>query len=53
MAGREVLIHREGSRVIIEPVEPEWSADVLAMIETPCYFADAPRGRSRRTKPLL
>ena len=33
--GAEVLIHREGTRIILEPIEPGWSPEFLREFSGP------------------
>lgn len=35
LSGAEVLVHREGERVILEPLRRRWSADFLSLLRGP------------------
>lgn len=52
--GTEVLVHKEGSRVILEAVHPSWSKEFVEMFttkpETPFPERDQPRGFEKRAK---
>ena len=43
MPGKEVKIHREGNRIILEPLSTSWDALLVALDEFPEDFMEAGR----------
>jgi antitoxin VapB len=50
---REVRVHRDGSRVILEPVQRTWSSRFLKLAGSAPDFPDPPEPRGRDTDPDL